>query len=73
MGSEFGIFGGFRWVCSSVLVDEPGLGKVQSSVFPDLGLGSAWFWPNRFEVTVHVLRRILFLGKKRCKMASVTI
>ena len=38
MGSEFGIFGGFGWVCSSVLVDEPGFKRVLSSVFPDLGL-----------------------------------
>ena len=41
--SEFGIFGGFGWVCSSVLVDESGFGRVRSSVFPDLGLGSAHF------------------------------
>ena len=32
MGLEFGIFGGFWWVRSSVLVDKP------SSVFPYLGL-----------------------------------
>ena len=50
MGLEFGIFGGFGRVHSSVLVDEPGFGRVRSSVFPDLGLGSACFWPNRFEV-----------------------
>ena len=50
MGSKFGIFGGFGWVRSSVLVDEPGFGRVRSSVFPDLGLGLAGFWPNRFEV-----------------------
>ena len=51
MGSKFGIFGGFRWVCSSILLGgKPGFGGVQSSVFPDLGLSSAHFWPNRFEV-----------------------
>ena len=50
VGSEFGIFGGFGWVRSSVLVNEPGFGRVRSSVFPDFGLGSACFWPNRFEV-----------------------
>ena len=52
VGSEFGIFGGFEWVLSLILVDNPGFGRVQSSVFPDLGLGSAHFWPNRFEVQV---------------------
>ena len=31
-------------------VDEPGLGKFQSSVFLDLGLGLVHFWPNRFKV-----------------------
>ena len=30
VGSEFGIFGGFGWVCSSVLVGELGFGRVQS-------------------------------------------
>ena len=44
VGSEFG------WICSLVLEDEPGFGKVRSSVFPDLGLGSAHFWLNKFEV-----------------------
>ena len=42
----FGIFGVFGWVCSLVLVEELG----SSSVFPDLGLGSAHFWVNRFKV-----------------------
>ena len=50
VGSKFGIFGGFGWVRSLILVDEPGFRRVQSSVFLDLGLGSAHFWPNRFEV-----------------------
>ena len=50
MGSEFGIFGGFGWVHSSILVDEPGFGRVRSLVFPDLDLGSTHFWLNRFEV-----------------------
>ena len=50
MGLKFRIFGGLRWVGSSVLVDEPGFGWVHNSVFPDLGLGSACFWLNRFEV-----------------------
>ena len=42
----------FWRVCSSGLVDEPGLGRVRSLVFPDLGLGSisACFWPNKFKV-----------------------
>ena len=31
MGSEFGIFGGFGWVRSSVLVGELGFGRVRSS------------------------------------------
>ena len=50
VGSEFGIFGGFGWVCSSVLVDEPGFGRVRSLVFPDLGLGSTYFRAKKFEV-----------------------
>ena len=50
MGSEFGNFGGFKWVRSSILVDEPGFGRVRSSIWLDLGLGSAYFWLNRFEV-----------------------
>ena len=50
VGSEFGMFGGFGWVCSSVLVGKLGFGRVRSLVFPDLGLGSAHFWPNMFEV-----------------------
>ena len=35
--SEFRIFGGFIWVCSSGLVDEPGF---EVRVFPDPCLGS---------------------------------
>ena len=31
VGSEFGIFGGFGWVRSSVLVGKPGFERVQSS------------------------------------------
>ena len=31
MGSEFGIFGGFGWVRSSVLLDKPGFARVRSS------------------------------------------
>ena len=31
VGSEFGIFRGFGWVRSLVLVGEPGFGRVQSS------------------------------------------
>ena len=47
----FGIFGGICRVCCLVVEDEPELfGKVRSSVFPDLGLGSAHFSSNRFEV-----------------------
>ena len=44
MGSEFGIFEGFGWVHCLVLVDETGFGRVQSSVFLDLGIGLAHFW-----------------------------
>ena len=43
VGSEFGIFEGFGRVHSSVLVGELGFGRVRSSVFPDLGQGSAHF------------------------------
>ena len=62
MGSEFGIFGGFRWVHSSVLVDAPGFGRVRSPIIMDLGLGLASFWPNRFEV------RALWRGSKGFKV-----
>ena len=31
VGSEFGIFVGFGWVRSSILVGKPGFGRVQSS------------------------------------------
>ena len=31
VGSEFGNFGGFEWVRSSILVGEPGFERVQSS------------------------------------------
>ena len=31
MGSEFGNFGGFGWICSSVLVGKLGFGRVRSS------------------------------------------
>ena len=48
--SEFGIFGGFGWDRSSVLVGKPGFRRVWSSVFPDLGLSLACFWQNRFKV-----------------------
>ena len=41
IGSKFGIFGGFRWIRSSILADVPGFGRVHSSVFTDLVLGSA--------------------------------
>ena len=40
MGSRFGFFVVFGWVRSSILVDGPGFGRVRSSVFLDLGLGS---------------------------------
>ena len=34
VGSKFETFeGGFRWICSSILVDEPGFVRVRSSVF----------------------------------------
>ena len=41
-GLQFGIFGWYWRVHSSVLIDEPGFGKVRSSVFPDYGPGQAW-------------------------------
>ena len=31
VGSEFGNFGGFKWVRSSILVGEPGFERVRSS------------------------------------------
>ena len=49
-GFEIRDFGGFGWVHSLVLVDDSGFRMVRSSVFPDLGLGSAHFWPKRFEI-----------------------
>ena len=52
MGSKFGIFGGFGWVRSLISAVEPGFGRVRNSVFPDLGLGSTYIWPNRFEVRI---------------------
>ena len=39
VGSEFGIYGGVRWVRSSVLVGKPGFGRVRSS---DLEFGELW-------------------------------
>ena len=41
MGLKFGIFGGFEWVRSSIMVDKPGFRRVQRSVFLELGLGLA--------------------------------
>ena len=55
VGAEFAIFGGFGWVHSSVLVDEPGLGRVRSLFLPDLGLVSAHFRLNRFKGSVALL------------------
>ena len=55
VGAEIAIFGGFGWVHSSVLVDEPGLGRVRSLFFPDLGLVSAHFRLNRFKGSVALL------------------
>ena len=43
-------FGGFWRPQPSILVQEPGFGKIRISVFPDLGLGLAHFYLNRFEV-----------------------
>ena len=50
MGSKFRIFGEFDWVCSSALVDKPGFGRVRSSGFLDLSLGSVHFQLNKFKV-----------------------
>ena len=58
----FRIFGVFRWVHSSILVDEPWFRRVRSLVFPDLGLGLAHFWPNWFEV------RVFWSGSKEFKV-----
>ena len=49
----FRIFGGFRWVPSSVSEDEPGFRRAQRMVLSDLGLGSAFFlakqvWSSSF-------------------------
>ena len=52
VGSMFSIFGEFGRVCSLILADKPGFERVQTSVFPDLGLGSAHFWHNKFKVWV---------------------
>ena len=51
VGTEFRIFLGYRTrkVCSSVLVDKPEFRRVQSSGFPDFGLGLACFWPNMYK------------------------
>ena len=51
----FGIFGGFGSLVRGGFVvrfwaDRSGFGRVRSSIFPDLGLDSAYFWLNRFEI-----------------------
>ena len=47
VGLKVRIFGGFKWVCNSVLVDEPGgFGRDRSLVFLNLCLGLAYFWLN---------------------------
>ena len=50
MGSEFGIFGGFGWDRSSVLVDESGFGRVQSSVFSRFGSEFDPFLVKHFQI-----------------------
>ena len=52
MDSKFEIIVGFRWVHTFILVDKPEFGRVQTLVFPDLGLGPTHFWLKRFEVWV---------------------
>ena len=47
---SLGFLEGFGWIRGSALVDRPGFRRVLSSVFLDLGLGSAHFWLNRFKV-----------------------
>ena len=49
MGSEFGIFGGFWWVCGSVLVGKPGFGRAsrvrsssQFEVFSKMFMYCSW-------------------------------
>ena len=42
MGLKFGMFGGLGYVCCSILIDKSVFGMAQSSVFPDLGLGSTF-------------------------------
>ena len=46
MGLKFRIFGGFRWVYSSIFLDEPGLRRVQIQFF----CICAWVWPIFGEV-----------------------
>ena len=41
VGLEFGIFAGFRWIHSSVWVDEPGFGRVKIWFFQIW----PWVWP----------------------------
>ena len=43
MGSKFGIFRGFGWVCSSILVDEPGFTRVRKFDVSRFGPGSGPF------------------------------
>ena len=56
-----GFLGEFGLVRSSIMVDEFGFGRIQSLLFPNLGLGSARFWLNRFEI----LRALCLAFKKR--------
>ena len=39
MSSKFGIFGGFRWIRSLILVDEPGFWKGSKFGFSGFGPG----------------------------------
>ena len=50
VSSEFGFLKGSGGFFRLILVEKSGFRRVQSSVFLDLGLVLAHFWPNRFKV-----------------------
>ena len=71
MVSKFGIFEGFRWVLSLILVDEPVIRNVRSSVFLDFGPGLAHFEPNRFEVEAFLRgSKFIFGGRTWVQVSS---
>ena len=48
-GSEVGIFGGFYWVHSSVLIGKPEFRKVRSSFFSRFGPGFGSFFDKHVQ------------------------